>query len=70
MGTDLAALANEYAPTFKGDAKADIVKAVLEEQYGKYASMNQTSNKPISTQLKKRQDLELINARPGMLLDA
>ena len=58
---DLAALANGYAPQFKGEAKADIVKAILEEQYGKYASMNQTSNKLTSTQLQKIQ--ELINAR-------
>ena len=51
---DLAALANEDAPKYKGGAKADIVKAILEEQYGKSASMNQTSNKLTSTQLEKR----------------
>ena len=69
---DLAALANEYAPKFKGHAKADIVKAILEEQYGKSTSkstsVNQSSNKLTSTQVTKRQ--ELIEARRGMLIDA
>ena len=69
---DLAALANEYAPKFKGHAKADIVKAILEEQYGKSTSkstsVNQSSNKLTSTQVTKRQ--ELIEARRGMLIEA